>query len=58
MALTIEIIEFLRLNPTYWKKIKEIKDLEIIIWDLMAEREEVIEVKTLIRLYFGIMMDR
>ncbi len=57
MTLTIEIIEFLRLNPTHWKKIKEIKDLEIIILDLMADREEVeedIEVnKTLLRFYDG-----
>ncbi len=43
MALTIEIIEFLRVNPKYWKKIKEIKDLQIIIWNLMADREEVEE---------------
>ena len=57
MALTIEIIEFLRVNPKYWKKIKEIKDLEIIIWNLMADREEVEEDigvnKTLLRFYDG-----
>ena len=57
MALTIEIIEFLRLNPPHWKKIKEIKDLEIIIWNLMADGEEVekdIGVnKTLLRFYNG-----
>ena len=55
MALTIEIIEFLRVNPKYWKKIKEIKDLQIIIWNLMADREEVEEDigvnKTLLRYY-------
>ena len=57
MALTIEIIEFLRVNPIDWKKIKEIKDLEIIIWDLMAKREEIeddIEVDiSLLRFYDG-----
>jgi hypothetical protein len=55
MALTIEIIEFLRVNPKYWKKIKEIEDLQIIIWNLMADREEVEEDigvnKTLLRYY-------
>ena len=54
-VLTIEILEFLRVNPKYWKKIKEIKDLEVIIWNLMADREDVeedIEVnKTLLRYY-------
>ena len=57
MALTIEILEFLQVNPKYWKKIKEIKDLEIIIWNLMADREEVEEDigvnKTLLWYYDG-----
>ncbi len=57
MDLTIEILEFLKVNPDLLNKIKEIKDLEIIIRDLMAEREEVkedIEVdKTLLRFYDG-----
>ena len=55
VALTIEIIEFLRGNPKYWKKIKEIKDLQIMVWNLMVDREEIeedIEVdKTLLRYY-------
>ncbi len=55
VALTIEIIEFLRVNPKYWKKIKEIKDLQIMVWNLMVDREEIeedIEVdKTLLRYY-------
>lgn len=44
MALTIEIIEFLRVHLEYWKGIKEIKDLEIITQDLMADLEEIEEV--------------
>ena len=43
MALTIEILEFLRVHPEYWKEIIEIKDLKIIIWDLMADREDIEE---------------
>jgi DNA-binding CsgD family transcriptional regulator len=40
---TIEILEFLKINPKYCKKIKEIKDLEIIIEELKADREEIEE---------------
>ena len=43
MALTIEILEFLRVHPEYWKEIIEIKDLKIMIWDLMADREDIEE---------------
>jgi hypothetical protein len=54
-VLTIEILEFLRVNPKYWKKIKEIKDLQIMVWNLMVDREEIeqdIEVdKSLLRYY-------
>jgi hypothetical protein len=57
MDFTIEILEFLRVNPQHWKKIKEIKDLQIIIWNFMADLEEIeenIEVnKTLLRFYDG-----
>jgi hypothetical protein len=54
-VLTIEILEFLRVNPKYWKKIKEIKDLQIMVWNLMVDREEIeqdIKVdKSLLRYY-------
>jgi cell fate (sporulation/competence/biofilm development) regulator YlbF (YheA/YmcA/DUF963 family) len=40
---TIEILGFLKVNPKYWKKIKEIKDLEIIIEEMKAYREEIEE---------------
>ena len=57
MALTIEILEFLRVHPEYWKEIIEIKDLKIIIWDLMADREDIEEdiwaKKILLRHYDG-----
>ena len=57
MALTIEILEFLRVHPEYWKKINEIKDLEIRIWNLMAVREDIEEEigvnKILLRHYDG-----
>jgi hypothetical protein len=55
MDFTIEILEFLKVNPQHWKKIKEIKDLQIIKWNLMADLEEIeddIEVnKKLLRFY-------
>ena len=55
--LTIEILEFLRVHPEYWKEIVEIKDLEIIKWDLMADREDIEEdigaKKILLRHYDG-----
>ena len=41
--LTIEILEFLRVHPEYWKKIIEPRDLEIIISNLMADREDIEE---------------
>ena len=55
MALTIEILEFLKENPHLWKPIKETKDLQFVVWNLMVDREEIehdIEVdKTLLRAY-------
>jgi hypothetical protein len=57
MDLTIEILEFLRVHPEYWKEITEIKDLEIIKWNLMADREDIEEEigvnKILLRHYDG-----
>lgn len=57
MDLTIEILAFLRVNPKYWKKIKKIEDLEIVIWNLMADIEEYEEelrsIKILVRHYDG-----
>ena len=41
MALTIEILEFLKVYPEYWKKIIEIRDLEIIISNLKADRNDI-----------------
>lgn len=43
MALAIEILEFLRVHPEYWKKINEIRDLDIIIWNRMAVRDNIEE---------------
>ena len=41
MTLILEILEFLISNPDLWEKIKEIEDLQTIIWNLMADREEI-----------------
>ncbi len=41
MALILDILEFLISNPDLWKKIKEIENLQTIIWNLMADREEI-----------------
>ncbi len=38
---TIEILEFLKANRHLLKKIKEIKDRQIMIWNLMADKEEI-----------------
>ena len=55
MALTIDILGFLKANLHLLKKIKEIKDLQNVVWNLMIDREEIehdIEVdKTLLRHY-------
>jgi hypothetical protein len=57
MALTIEILEFLRVHPEYWKEIMEIRDLKVIKWNLMADREDIEEdigaKKILLRHYDG-----
>jgi len=34
-------LEFLKANPNLLKKIKETKDRQIIVWNLMADREEI-----------------
>jgi hypothetical protein len=39
--LTIEILEFLKANPDLLNKIKEIKDLQMILWNLMIDRDEI-----------------
>jgi hypothetical protein len=55
MDLSIEILEFLKANPDLFNKIKETKDLQTIVWNLMIDWEEIecdIEVsKTLLKHY-------
>lgn len=55
MVLTIDILEFLKENPHLLKLIKEAKDLQFMVCDLMVDREEIehdIEVdKTILRMY-------
>ena len=41
MALILDILKFLISSPDLWWKIKEIKDLQTVIWNLMADREEI-----------------
>ena len=41
LDLTIEILEFLKANPDLLNKIKEIKDLQIIVWNMMIDRDEI-----------------
>jgi hypothetical protein len=41
MALNIEILEFLKENPRLLKQIKETMDLQFVVWNLMADREEI-----------------
>ena len=41
LDLTIEILEFLKANPDLLNKIKEIKDLQIIVWNIMVDRDEI-----------------
>ncbi len=41
MDLTIEILEFLKANPDLLNKIKEFKDLQLLVWNLMIDREEI-----------------
>ena len=41
MAVTIEILEFLKANPDLLNKIKEFKDLQLLVWNLMIDRKEI-----------------
>ena len=41
MDSTSEILEFLNANPDLLNKIKEFKDLQILVWNLMCDREEI-----------------
>ncbi len=55
MALTIEILEFLKANPDLLNKIKEVKDLQLLVWSLMIDREEIendIEVNKILLKHF------
>ena len=40
LLLKIEILEFLQENPLLFTKIKQAMDIQIVIWDLIAERYE------------------
>lgn len=54
MALSIDILEFLKANLHLLEKIKEIKDLQNVVWNLMVDREEIehdIEVDKTLRRY-------
>ena len=55
MAVTIEILEFLKANPDLLKNVKEIMDYQILHWNLQIDRNEIehdIELnKTLLRYY-------
>lgn len=57
MDLTIEILEFLKANSALLSEINEFKDLQLLVWNLIIDREEIeddIEVKkTLDQFYDG-----
>jgi hypothetical protein len=40
ILLKIDILEFLQENPQLYRKIKEAIDIQYVIWELMAERNE------------------
>jgi len=40
VLLKIDILEFLLKNPLLYRKIKEAIDIQIVIWELMAEKNE------------------
>lgn len=55
MKLTIEILEFLTANPHLLNKIKEVKDLQLLVWNLTWDKEDIehdIEVNKTISKYF------
>lgn len=40
IMLKIDILEFLQENPQLYRKIKEAIDIQYVIWELMAQRNE------------------